>query len=123
MATSGTYAQLWNLWKDAFSTDDGVMTFVTYDSLTDAYITVKGRMKPPVQMSGGVAIGGVLIEVYNAFISDSTRATYTGGDPTPITTPPAYIPGDPLPTPDPALTYGYNIGRYNFGLYNQGEGV
>jgi hypothetical protein len=122
-ATSGTHTQLFNLWHDSLFANNGVQTFHTYDPRVDAYITVTGRIKPLVQLSGGAAIGGVRIDVYDAFISDADRATYYGGDPTPIDTAPSYIPGDPLPAPDPLLTYGWNIGRWNYGLWGQGEGV
>jgi hypothetical protein len=122
-ATSGTHSQLFTIWQSTLSTNGGVQTIVTYDPLTDAYITVKARMKPPAQLAGGAAIGGVLVEFHSAFISDADRAAYYGGDPTPIDTAPSYIPGDPLPAPDPLLTYGWNIGRWNYGLWGQGEGV
>jgi hypothetical protein len=123
-ATSGTHAQLFAIWQAALSSDNGVLTFHTYDPRSDSYVTVTGRMKPPVQLAGGAAIPGVRIEVYSAFISDVDRAAYYGGDPTPIDTPPDYIPGDPLPPGDPLKNYGWNEGaRWNYGLWGQGEGV
>jgi hypothetical protein len=122
-ATSGTHSQLFTIWQSSLSSTNGILSFFTFDPRVDAYITVTGRMKPPVQISGGAAISGVLIEVYNAFISDTDRAAYYGGDPTPIATPPEYIPGDTLPEGDPLLTYGWDIGRWNYGLWGQGEGV
>jgi hypothetical protein len=123
-ATSGTHQALFTLWQSALSSTGGVLTFTTFDPRVDDYITLTGRMKPPVQLAGGAAIRGVLIEVYNAFISDEARATYYGGDPTPISTDPAYIPGDDLPEGDPLLNYGWNEGaRWNYGYWPQGEGV
>lgn len=120
---SGTHKQLFTSWQASLATD-GVQTIQTYDPRIDDYITVTGRMKPPVQLAGGAAIPGVLVEFYNAFISDEDRTSYYGGDPTPTPTEPPYVPGDPIPPGDPLLNYGWNEGaRWNYGLWGQGEGV
>jgi hypothetical protein len=119
-ASSGTYTQLFNIWSlSQNSTSDGVVTVFVFDPHLNEYVGLRARMKPPIWMAGGAAIAGVTVEFYSAFISDETRSTYYGGDPTPLGITPPYIPGDPLPTPDPG-TFGWNIGTWNDELWNRG---
>jgi hypothetical protein len=118
-ATSGTHQQLFNIFVTAQDTTDGVVTVVCFDPRVGDYITIRARMKPPMQLAGGAAISGVLVEFYSAFISDEVRETYYGGDPTPLTDPLPYIPGDPIPTPAPG-TFGWNVGTWNDELWNRG---
>jgi hypothetical protein len=124
-ATSGTFRELLSLCYGTFSAGY-LQTFHILDPRTNGYITVMGRLELSDLLNsygGGAALEDVQIVVTNAFIPDESRAGYYGGDPSPITTEPPYIPGDPLPTPDPMLTYGWGIGGYGRGLYGQGEGV
>jgi hypothetical protein len=118
-ATSGTYQELFNIWVTAQDTTDGVVWVNVLDPRTNIYSAVSARMKPPLGLAGGAAISGVTVEFYSAFIPDSLRATYYGGDPDPITDAPPYIPGDPLPTPTPG-TFGWNIGEWDDELWNEG---
>jgi hypothetical protein len=125
LETSGTFPQLMGLWKTACQTTGSLQTFTTFDPRTNTYLDIKGYLntaKLIANMAGGMANPDVTIEVNGAFIDDADRATYYGGDPGTVYTPP-YITGDDLPDPDPLLTYGWDIGRWNFGYWTRGEGV
>jgi hypothetical protein len=122
---TGTFQQLVSICLNSFA-NNYLQTFRSYDPRIDEYITVTGRIDYPMLLSsyrGGAASPDVTIKVDSAFVPDELRATYYGGDPTPLDTTPEYIPGDPLPAGDPDLTYGWNIGRWNYGLWGQGEGA
>jgi hypothetical protein len=125
LQSSGTFQQIFTLWRTAIATTGGRQTFTILDPHANTYATVKGILniaKLLANLPGGAANPDVTIEVNAAFIDDTTWGTYSGGDTVP-TTPPPYIPGDPLPPPDPAKTYGYGVGGYNRGYYGRGEGV
>jgi hypothetical protein len=124
-AESGTFKQLVNICLGSLSSGY-LQTFHTYDPRSDTYTTIYGRInlaKLLNSLKGGAAIPSVTLEVNSAFLASGAYPGYYGGDPSPITTAPPYIPGDPLPAPDPNLTYGWNIGRWDYGLWGQGEGV
>lgn len=118
-ATSGTYQDLFNIYVTAQDTTDGVVSVDCLDPSINAYITIKTRMKPPIQIAGGAAIPNFTVNFYSAFIDDTTRSTYYGGDPYPTTGDPPYIPGDPVPTPTPG-TFGWNVGIWNTEQWNRG---
>jgi hypothetical protein len=120
-ATSGTYQDLFNIYVNAQNSSDGVVSVVCLDPSTNEYITIGARMKPPLKLAGGAAMGNITVEFFSAFISDEIRATYYGGDPNPPTDDPPYIPGDPV-TPGDAALVGWNHGKWNEAIWNQ-EGV
>lgn len=125
LEASGTFYQLFGLYQTAIATTGGLQTFTTFDPRINDYIDVTGYLniaKLIADMPGGMARSDVTIEVNGAFISDADRATYYGGDPIAVVQPP-YIPGDPLPAPDPDLTYGWGIGRWGYGYWGRGEGA
>jgi hypothetical protein len=122
--STGTFKQLFGLWQTAIATRGGVQTFAVFDPWTNEFVEVEGILniaKLLENLTGGTVNSDVTIEVNAAFISAEDRSSYNGGDPGPIVQPP-YIPGDPLPPPDPTLTYGWGIGRWGYGYWGRGEG-
>ena len=125
LESSGTFQQLFNLAKTAIQTAGGVQTFSILDPSSNTFVEIQGILnlaKLIANTPGGLAAQNVTIEVNSAFIPADDRGDYTGGD-TVIALPPPYIPGDPLPPPDPTRTYGWNVGGWNNGYWGRGEGV
>ncbi len=124
---SNSYLELISLWAGVFNTTNkGYLTVTTFDPRSNNWINVKARLKFPqlAPYHRGVALEGITLEFFGAFFSGSVPDGYYGGDPYPNTTPPDYIPSDPLPPADPTLEYGWGVGGWNNGgLWGRGEGV
>ena len=120
--SSGTFRSLAGSYFASLSSNGGLQAVRTFDPRINDWSTTQARLdiiELLNSLAGGAALSGVPVKFTSAFIPDELRATYYGGDPTPLTTASSYIPGDDLPPAAPG-TFGWDVGLWNVEKWNQG---
>jgi hypothetical protein len=119
--SSGTFRTLVNGYFSNLPSNGGLSDVETYDPRANDWISFTGRLDIVAllnSLAGGKALRGVPLKFSSAFIPDAERATYYGGDPSPVGTGSDYIPGDPVPPGDPETT-GWDYGLWDSALWEQ----
>jgi hypothetical protein len=110
----GTYQDLLDTWHASLvgAPFGALVDIQFFDVRLNSTNTLQAKMKFPQLLGNysGASLVNVRCDFYNIrFI----EITYESGP---------YIPGDPLPPPDPDLTYGWGNGGWGAGFWGRGEG-